>query len=306
MSNSLNSGELTPSINHGLIPLSGFRAILRDPGLLGKVPYYLETPYYKAYPRPARHPEKYEKEMMLKKTEWDALEFAIRVPDAEWTESLGCARFQKAWRDGQGLRKSIGRLARENNDQKEVETLNTKNSRHKGTIAARARKAWAEDTLRKHGMPVPGEVVEDPRKRYALDILTLLLKQSESRKPISDDDSPTTVEAKDAPPLESTKRGPRSAAAAASLRLAEEAARREQVPDSDYFELPDSSDTDWTPRKRSGTATPRLPRRKWARTCSAPAAGTTRSRSVAVVIPVRRRSDSPLADSGHDAAPHLR
>lgn len=104
------------SIGQGLIPFSAFRRILRHPGLLGKVPCYLETPYHTPLPRPCHNAKKQEHELQLHVIEWDMLERIIRLPDARWSESRGLVEYTRARMSGGPHRRLINLITKSCSD----------------------------------------------------------------------------------------------------------------------------------------------------------------------------------------------
>lgn len=264
-----------------------FRNILRHPGLLGKVPYYLETPYYMPSPRPKDSDAKYWLELQLKKIEWDALEYIIRVPDAVWREQVGVDRFRKAKDVGDSARSSIRSLLRryEKEPGARARVLQQNDAfitlqKTRRQSVKREREAWLR-TVRESTQSdrsQDGDSEEDWAAQQAYEKCiqeTIKATQWATTRQRSTDAALALQQAMELK-LASDADKPREAS-----RRARNVYAPPPVPDSDPFEPPDEdSDGDFRPTKtakkairrqqKSGVQT-RLSERMIARTQSAPA-----------------------------------
>lgn len=192
--------------------------------------------------------------MWLKKLEWEALEYIIRVPDAQWSETLGVQRFAEAKNEGEGMRERIRRIVRNFGGQKDVVEGNESDRRRRkanAKVVEREKAAWAKGVRARYSTPRHGEDDVEPRKRYALDIsnatTTTVWPTTKNRST----DSGRVNEEAERGGLASSAAQPREAAKNCTVTNSAEAARHAQEPFSGPYEPPemdcDESDEDFRP-----------------------------------------------------------
>lgn len=231
---------LTVSVGKGHIPLSAFRSILRRPEFLGKVPYFLETPAHSPEPRAKTDERKYDYELHLKRIEWDALEYIIRVSDSVWSEQLGVWRFEQVGKASKPARQAISLVGKHS-------VVNQDYHRKMKHLRCRARalkQCWKLDVL--DALGGIDEALLTAEQRYALDLAWAIQDGSREEARSRRTELHRTVVASE--PFARRREDPeeRPAAVAASAIVAEVADFWQETQAVDSAEEADSSADEWT------------------------------------------------------------
>lgn len=252
----LDRSILTASVGNGLIPLTAFRRLLRRRDLLGKVPYFLESPAHIPFLRPKDNIDEYHHELRLKRLEWEALEYLIRVPDSAWSEQHGVHRIKQMLSDSQSIRKFLNRAAGQGDS---VKALNKQYQEKRQRLMGVARQ-W-ELKWKKEVLDATGGISEaylTPGQRYEREI-ALINRGDGSGKQVKSCQTDTDSLELDSEP--STKR---SAGVAASCSVTLLWKHQEEAQELDPIEEPYSSaDECWsgTPPSKQNRYGPRKKRR---------------------------------------------